>query len=113
MFTGIVQGIGIISDVIEGQAIKSFKIQLPNTESLEIGASVSVDGVYLPEGGVRQLQLEEFSVLAGVLPLLFSQVNTQLAQSEGAGNSAPSGAEWTPQDWLRLHAAEVASRCSP
>jgi len=54
MFTGIVQGIGIISDVIEGQAIKSFKIQLPNTESLEIGASVSVDGVCLTATSIEE-----------------------------------------------------------
>lgn len=54
MFTGIVQGIGIISEVIEGQAIKSFKIQLPNTESLEIGASVSVDGVCLTATSIEE-----------------------------------------------------------
>jgi len=54
MFTGIVQGIGIISDVIEGQAIKSFKIRLPNTESLEIGASVSVDGVCLTATSIEE-----------------------------------------------------------
>ena len=54
MFTGIVQGIGIISEVIEGQAIKSFNIQLPNTESLEIGASVSVDGVCLTATSIEE-----------------------------------------------------------
>ena len=47
MFTGIVQGTGQIAEVIEGETIKTFKIKIPNTESLEIGASVSVDGVCL------------------------------------------------------------------
>ena len=47
MFTGIVQGTGKIVEVIEGETIKTFKIELPNIESLEIGASVSVDGVCL------------------------------------------------------------------
>ena len=47
MFTGIVQGTGQIAEVIEGETIKTFKIEIPNTESLEIGASVSVDGVCL------------------------------------------------------------------
>jgi riboflavin synthase len=47
MFTGIVQGTGKIVDVIQGETIKSFKIEVPNTDSLEIGASISVDGVCL------------------------------------------------------------------
>lgn len=47
MFTGIIQGVGNIVEVIQGETIKSFKIEIPNTESLQIGASVSVDGVCL------------------------------------------------------------------
>jgi riboflavin synthase len=47
MFTGIVQGTGKIVDVIQGETIKSFKIEVPNTDALEIGASISVDGVCL------------------------------------------------------------------
>ena len=47
MFTGIIQGIGNIVEVIQGETIKSFKIEIPNVESLQIGASVSVDGVCL------------------------------------------------------------------
>ena len=47
MFTGIIQGVGNIVEVIPGETIKSFKIEIPNVESLQIGASVSVDGVCL------------------------------------------------------------------
>lgn len=47
MFTGIIQGVGNIVEVIQGETIKSFKIEIPNVESLKIGASVSVDGVCL------------------------------------------------------------------
>ncbi len=47
MFTGIIQGVGNIVEVIQGETIKSFKIEIPNVESLQIGASVSVDGVCL------------------------------------------------------------------
>lgn len=47
MFTGIVQGTGRIVEVIEGDTIKTFKIEVPNTDSLVVGASISVDGVCL------------------------------------------------------------------
>ena len=97
-------------------AVMGDPVFLPHTLAAALVRQPLVVRLSLPfhrAAAVWRHATEEFSVLAGVLPLLFSQVNTQLAQSEGAGNSAPSGAVWTPQDWLRLHAAEVASRCSP
>nr|ANV80965.1 riboflavin synthase alpha chain [uncultured Candidatus Thalassoarchaea sp.] len=66
MFTGIVQGIGEIAEVIEGETIKSFKIELPNTESLEIGASVSVDGVCLTATSIQN-QIASFDVIKETL----------------------------------------------
>jgi len=53
MFTGIVQGTGKIVDVIQGETIKSFKIEVPNTDALEIGASISVDGVCLTATSIQ------------------------------------------------------------
>ena len=47
MFTGIVQGTAKIVDIENKESINTIVIQLPNVESLEIGASVSIDGVCL------------------------------------------------------------------
>tara|TARA_B100001113_G_C21009468_1_gene578602 strand:+ start:257 stop:865 length:609 start_codon:yes stop_codon:yes gene_type:complete len=47
MFTGIVQGVGTVVDVIEKQTIHTLRIEIPNTKDLAIGASVSIDGACL------------------------------------------------------------------
>ena len=47
MFTGIVQGRGTIASIEKGEAVWTFSINLPNTEGLERGASVAVNGVCL------------------------------------------------------------------
>ena len=47
MFTGIVQGTGKVLKIIEQTTISTFTIQLPDTEKLQIGASVSINGVCL------------------------------------------------------------------
>ena len=46
MFTGIVQGTGSVQSV-EGDSIVTLGIQIPSTDGLEIGGSVSIDGVCL------------------------------------------------------------------
>ena len=46
MFTGIIQGTGCIQSV-NGDSIVTIDVQLPSTDGLEIGASVSIDGVCL------------------------------------------------------------------
>ncbi len=66
MFTGIVQGTGEIIEVIEGDTIRSFKIQVPNTESLEIGASISVDGVCLTATSIEN-KIVSFDVIQETL----------------------------------------------
>lgn len=53
MFTGIVQGTGTILEVESKQSITSFTIQLPDTTGLEIGASVSINGVCLTATSVN------------------------------------------------------------
>ena len=47
MFTGIVQGTAKIVDIENKESINTIVIELPNVDSLEIGASVSIDGVCL------------------------------------------------------------------
>lgn len=46
MFTGIVQGTGNVQSV-SGESILTIGIEIPSTEDLEVGASVSIDGVCL------------------------------------------------------------------
>ena len=47
MFTGIVQGRGTVVSIEKGEAVWTFSINLPNTEGLERGASVAINGVCL------------------------------------------------------------------
>ena len=46
MFTGIVQGTGYVKSVT-GNSIVTMEIEIPSTEGLKIGGSVSIDGVCL------------------------------------------------------------------
>jgi len=47
MFTGIVQGKGEIASIETGNEITTLRIRVPSTEGLQIGASISIDGVCL------------------------------------------------------------------
>ena len=47
MFTGIVQGTGTVVSVTKGEAVWTFAIDLPDTNGLQRGASVAVQGVCL------------------------------------------------------------------
>ena len=47
MFTGIVQGKGTIVSIEKGNEITTLQVQVPTTEGLQIGASISIDGVCL------------------------------------------------------------------
>ena len=47
MFTGIVQGVGEITAITSVNTVTSMTIGLPNVENLDIGASVSINGVCL------------------------------------------------------------------
>lgn len=53
MFTGIVQGTAKIVDIEQKESIRTIFIDLPNVELLEIGASVSIDGVCLTATGIN------------------------------------------------------------
>ena len=47
LFTGIVQGVGLVKDVTEHASHKTIHIEIPNVEGLQTGASVAIDGVCL------------------------------------------------------------------
>jgi len=47
LFTGIVQGLGNVSSIDKGEAVWTFAVNLPNTDGLERGASVAINGVCL------------------------------------------------------------------
>jgi riboflavin synthase len=47
MFTGIVQGLGTLLSIEKGESVWTFTVRLPNTNGLQRGASVAVNGVCL------------------------------------------------------------------
>ncbi|OCG70321.1 riboflavin synthase subunit alpha [Gilliamella sp. Nev5-1] len=49
MFTGIVQGVGQIIDIIDQDKLRTYKVKLPHqlTDNIEIGASIANDGCCL------------------------------------------------------------------
>ena len=53
MFTGIIQGIGCVQSV-RRDSVVTIDVQIPSTEGLEIGASVSIDGVCLTATSVSE-----------------------------------------------------------
>ena len=53
MFTGIVQGTGKVISIAEGDSVRRFSIKMSSlSDELEMGASVSVDGVCLTATGM-------------------------------------------------------------
>lgn len=53
MFTGIVQGLGTLKSIEEGDGITTFCIKCPDTQDLAIGASVAIDGVCLTATSIK------------------------------------------------------------
>ena len=62
MFTGIVQGLGTIKSIEEGNGITTFSISCPDTQNLAIGASVAIDGVCLTATSIKD-KLVTFDVI--------------------------------------------------
>lgn len=92
MFTGIVKGQGVIQTLVDKANFRTFTILLPEgTEhALEIGASVSVDGVCLTVTSVNE-RLATFDVMAETLNrstlgdlTIGSRVNIERAARDGA-----------------------------
>ena len=53
MFTGIVQGKGRVVSILDGDAIRTLVIDLPNVEGLKLGASVAINGVCLTAANIE------------------------------------------------------------
>jgi len=66
MFTGIVQGLGTIKSIEEGNGITTFSIACPDTQNLAIGASVAIDGVCLTATSIKH-KLVTFDVIPETL----------------------------------------------
>ncbi len=62
MFTGIVQGLGVIKSIQEGSGITTFSIACPDTQHLAIGASVAIDGVCLTATSIKD-KLVTFDII--------------------------------------------------
>jgi riboflavin synthase len=92
MFTGIVQGIAQVAQVTERSGLRSLRLAFPRgfDAGLEVGASVSVDGVCLTVTA-RHEDAADFDVMQQTLSLTtlgaltqHSSVNVERAAKEGA-----------------------------
>ena len=81
MFTGIVQGVGTVVEVIEKQTIHTLRIEIPDTKDLAIGASVSIDGACLTAVKI-QGSVVDFDVIPETLHRTTSVSYTHLRAHE-------------------------------
>jgi len=93
MFTGIVQGIASVQNLVEKPGLRTFTLRFPPgfTAGLLVGASVSVDGVCLTVTGMRSADTADFDVMlqslnVTTLPALAEggTVNVERAARDGA-----------------------------
>ncbi len=93
MFTGIVQGVATVAAVTERPGLRSFELAFPAgfDEGLEIGASVSVDGVCLTVTERKDGHRACFDVMQQSLGLTTleglregSRINVERAAKDGA-----------------------------
>lgn len=93
MFTGIVQGTAVIESIRDHDALRTFEIEFPKEfcEGLEIGASVSIDGVCLTVTKIISPTRASFDVMLQSLNITTlgdykagSRVNIERAAKDGA-----------------------------
>ncbi|TCW85535.1 riboflavin synthase [Burkholderia sp. SRS-46] len=93
MFTGIVQGVGTIKTIADHGELRTFGIAFPErfTDDIEIGASVSVDGVCLTVTTIHSPELIDFDVMLQSLRITTladleagARVNVERAAKDGA-----------------------------
>lgn len=93
MFTGIVQGVAQIADIVDQPGLRTFTIAFPQgfCEQLEIGASVAVDGVCLTVIKRHGEDVAEFDVMQQSLAITTlgqlqhnSPINVERAARDGA-----------------------------
>ena len=93
MFTGIVQGLATVAAITERPGLRTFTLAFPPgfCKALEIGASVSCDGVCLTVTTLRGDALADFDVMQQTLSLttlaalqIGSPINVERAARDGA-----------------------------
>ena len=93
MFTGIVQGLATVAAITERTGLRTFTLAFPPgfCEGLEIGASVSCDGVCLTVTTLRDGDRADFDVMQQTLTLTTlatlktgSSINVERAARDGA-----------------------------
>jgi riboflavin synthase len=93
MFTGIVQGTAVVERITDQPGLRQLVLQFAEgfTRGLEVGASVSVDGVCLTVTSVSSPELASFDVIQETLSLTTlgalvrgSRVNVERAAKEGS-----------------------------
>jgi len=93
MFTGIVQGIATVDQLVDRPGLRSFRLRFPAgfADGLAIGASVSVDGVCLTVTALEGADAASFDVMQQSLALTTlgalhegSRVNVERAARDGA-----------------------------
>ncbi|KDN09484.1 riboflavin synthase [Gilliamella sp. Imp1-1] len=70
MFTGIVQGVGQIIDIVDQNKLRTYKVKLPHqlTNKIEIGASIANDGCCLTVTGFDK-DIVSFDIMEETLVL--------------------------------------------
>ncbi|CAN5172161.1 riboflavin synthase [soil metagenome] len=93
MFTGIVQGLAMVAAITERTGLRTFTLAFPAgfCQGLEIGASVSCDGVCLTVSGLHADDRADFDVMQQTLSLttlatlqIGSRLNVERAARDGA-----------------------------
>ncbi|ERJ40036.1 Riboflavin synthase [Burkholderia sp. AU4i] len=93
MFTGIVQGVATIKTIADHGELRTFSIEFPErfTDDIEIGASVSVDGVCLTVTTIHSPELIDFDVMLPSLKITTlaelttgARINVERAAKDGA-----------------------------
>ena len=93
MFTGIVQGLARVTELVDRPGLRSFRLQFPSgfAQDLQVGASVAVDGVCLTVTTLAGPEAATFDVMQQSLALTTlaglaegSVVNVERAARDGA-----------------------------
>lgn len=93
MFTGIVQGLACVAELVQKEGLRSLRLELPAgfATGLAVGASVAVDGVCLSVTALHGADGADFDVMQQSLGLttlgslvVGSRVNVERAAKEGA-----------------------------
>ncbi len=119
MFTGIVQGTGSVHSV-EGDSTLTFSIEIPSTEGLEVGGSVSIDGVCLTATSIGERvtfdvipETIQRTTLGSIKPGDRVNVERALKFGDELGGHLLSGHIMGTAEISNVEAQDYSIRCSP